>query len=94
MLEMGEQSDELHREAGNFIAGSPVQLLVTVGAEAAKMAEAALAAGIAEDSVVIYETNSQAIKYLREIFTVGDVALIKGSRGMKMEEIVEALKKK
>lgn len=93
MLEMGEQSDELHREAGSFIASFSIQLLVTVGNEAAKMAEAALAAGIAEDSVVICETNPQAITYLREILTAGDVTLIKGSRGMKMEEIVEALKK-
>jgi len=92
MLEMGEHSDELHREAGNFIADFSIQLLVTVGNEAAKMAEAALAAGIAEDSVVICETNSQAIAYLREILAAGDVALIKGSRGMKMEEIVKALK--
>ncbi|MFC1719167.1 UDP-N-acetylmuramoyl-tripeptide--D-alanyl-D-alanine ligase, partial [Candidatus Poribacteria bacterium] len=84
----------LHREIGRFIADRPIQTLITVGVEAAKIAEEALAAGIAEDQVAICKTNLQAIAYLRGKLRTGDVALIKGSRGMKMEKIVEALKRK
>ncbi len=93
MLELGERSDELHREMGCFIAERLIQGLVTVGDRAAEIAEGALGAGITEDRVVICETNRQAIAYLSKTLRAGDVALIKGSRGMKMEEIVEALKR-
>ena len=91
MLELGERSDELHRAVGCFIAGRSVQILVTIGEEAAKIAGSALAAGFAEEQVVVRETNPQAITYLRGTLRTGDVVLIKGSRGMEMEEIVKAL---
>jgi UDP-N-acetylmuramoyl-tripeptide--D-alanyl-D-alanine ligase len=92
MLELGMQADELHRAAGRFIADCPVDLLVTVGDEAARIAEAALAAGVPDDRTTICRTNSQAVAYLRETLKAGDTVLIKGSRGMKMEEIAESLK--
>ena len=91
MLELGEQSDEFHRAAGRSIAGYPVDVLVTVGDEAAKIAEAALDAGFRKNRVVICMSISHVITYLSEALKVGDAALIKGSRGMKMEEIIEAL---
>jgi UDP-N-acetylmuramoyl-tripeptide--D-alanyl-D-alanine ligase len=92
MLELGERSDELHREAGCFIAGRPIHILVTVGNRSTRIAEAALNDGISEERVVICETNLEAVAHLRSILGEGDIALIKGSRGMKMEEIVEELK--
>jgi UDP-N-acetylmuramoyl-tripeptide--D-alanyl-D-alanine ligase len=91
MLELGERSDELHREAGRFIARRPIHTLVTVGNRATKIAEAALNDGISKDRVVICETNVEAVTHLHSILGEGDIALVKGSRGMKMEEIVEAL---
>ena len=91
MLELGELSDELHREAGRFIAGSSIHELVTVGDGAAKSAEAAIEAGMTEDRVSIYRTNKQAAAQLRETLSEGDIVLIKGSRGVKMEEIVRDL---
>ena len=94
MLELGELSDKLHREAGRFIADSSIDELVTVGDKAAKAAEAALEAGMIEDKVCICETNEQASTRLREILSEGDMALIKGSRGMKMEEIIRSLSTK
>jgi len=92
MLELGERSDELHREAGHFIASRPIHILVTVGDRSTKIAEAALDDGISKDRVVICETNSEAVAHLRSILGEDDIALIKGSRGMKMEGIVEALR--
>lgn len=91
MLELGELSDELHREAGRFIAGSSIHELVTVGDGAAKSAAAAIEAGMTEDRVSIYRTNKQAAAHLRETLSEGDIVLIKGSRGVKMEEIVRDL---
>jgi UDP-N-acetylmuramoyl-tripeptide--D-alanyl-D-alanine ligase len=91
MLELGEQSDELHREAGSFIASSRVSTLVTVGDKASRIAEGALSDGFSGDSVFICGSNSEAAESLRKIMGSGDIVLIKGSRGMKMEEIVESL---
>ncbi len=93
MLELGEQSDELHREAGSFIAGSRVSTLVTVGDKASRIAGGALSNGFSRNSVFICGSNSEAVECLRKIVGSGDVVLIKGSRGMKMEEIVESLGK-
>jgi UDP-N-acetylmuramoyl-tripeptide--D-alanyl-D-alanine ligase len=92
MLELGGKSDELHREMGRYIAGCPIHTLMTVGDRAEKMAEAALDSGIPENRAAICKTNPEALEHLRLILNDGDLALIKGSRGMKMEEIVEALK--
>ncbi len=91
MLELGEHSDELHREAGSVIAGSRISALVTVGDKASRTAEGALSDGLSGDSVFICGSNSEAVERLRKIMGSGDVVLIKGSRGMKMEEIVESL---
>lgn len=93
MLELGEQAEKYHGEAGSFIANSPVDVLVTMGEKARGVAEAALGANKPKDKVIICNTNSQAIASLQESLAKGDIVLIKGSRGMKMEEIVEALKK-
>ena len=91
MLELGERSDEYHRAAGRSIAGYPVDVLVTVGDEAAKIAKAALGAGFHQNRVIICKSISHVVTYLSEALKVGDAALIKGSRGMKMEEIIKAL---
>ena len=91
MLELGEQSDELHREAGSFIADRQISTLVTVGDKASRIAEGALSDGFSGDSVFICGSNSEAAERLRKIMGSGDIVLIKGSRGMKMEEIVESL---
>jgi len=89
MLELGEQSDELHREAGSFIASRRISMLVTVGDKASRIAEAALDDGF--NRVFICGSNLEAIERLRGIIGGGDIVLIKGSRGMKMEEIVGSL---
>jgi len=92
MLELGRQSDELHYAVGRYISASGmIETLVTVGNKAAKVAEAALDAGMTEDRVIICKANLDAVNHLRRILGKGDTALIKGSRGMKMEEIVKGI---
>lgn len=91
MLELGQQSDELHREAGSFIASRRISTLVTVGDKASRIAEGALGDGFPSNTVFICRSNSEAAERLRKLMSSGDIVLIKGSRGMKMEEIVESL---
>ncbi len=90
MLELGAFEEEGHRKVGRR-ALDVVAVLITVGQRGRLIAEEALACGIGEEKVFIRENNEQAIACLREIIAPGDIILVKGSRGMKMEEIVAAL---
>ena len=88
MFELGAEEEAGHRQVGRR-CGRDVDLLVTVGARARTIAAEARKAGLA----LIHETtdNAAAIALLRELLREGDVVLVKGSRGMAMEEIVRAL---
>ncbi|MGN0507340.1 MAG: UDP-N-acetylmuramoyl-tripeptide--D-alanyl-D-alanine ligase [Lachnospiraceae bacterium] len=93
VLELGEQSEELHRNVGSYLAGlkkddRKLDLLVTVGKEAGYIAEEAKKSGSIQ--TVSFDTNTQAVEYLRKELRAGDAVLVKGSRGMKTDEIIAA----
>jgi UDP-N-acetylmuramoyl-tripeptide--D-alanyl-D-alanine ligase len=90
MLELGAYEEEGHRKVGRR-ALDVVAVLITVGERGRLIAEEALAWGMEGEKVFIEEDNDSAIARLREIIAPGDIILVKGSRGMKMEEIVEAM---
>ncbi len=90
MLELGTYEEEGHRKVGRR-ALDVATVLITVGERGRLIAEEALAFGMGRDRVFIEENNDSAIACLREIVAPGDVILVKGSRGMEMEEIVAAL---
>jgi len=90
MLELGAYEEEGHRKVGRR-ALDVVAVLITVGERGRLIAEEALACGMEEEKVFMEEDNGGAIACLRKISTPGDIILVKGSRGMKMEEIVAAL---
>ena len=93
VLELGEQAEALHREVGRFIAGTKKEerktdLLITVGENASYIAKEAMEYGMS--TVHSCFSNAEAIAYLKEVLKDGDVVLVKGSRGMKTDEIVKA----
>jgi UDP-N-acetylmuramoyl-tripeptide--D-alanyl-D-alanine ligase len=90
MLELGAYEEEGHRKVGRR-ALDVVAVLITVGERGRLIAEEALACGMEGEKVFIEEDNDSATARLREIVAPGDVILVKGSRGMMMEEIVAAL---
>ncbi|HIC89136.1 MAG TPA: UDP-N-acetylmuramoyl-tripeptide--D-alanyl-D-alanine ligase [Anaerolineae bacterium] len=90
MLELGEYEEEGHRKVGRR-AADVVDKLVTVGPRARIIAEEAVACGLAPGDVRAVDDNQAAVDYLRRLVGVGDVVLIKGSRGQAMETIVAAL---
>ena len=94
VLELGERSKELHEGIGKFILregekGKKLSFLVTVGT----------GAGYIGDYVVEHSDiparhcrdNEEAVAVVREYMQSGDWILVKGSRGMKMDEVVERL---
>jgi len=90
MLELGDFEEEGHRKVGRR-AVDVVSVLVTVGPRGRTIGREALTCGMARREVLIVEDNEQAIAHLCQIIGQGDIVLVKGSRGMKMEEIVAAL---
>jgi len=93
MLELGESSKDLHRQAGREVALSGVDLLVAVGGDAARaIAEGALAAGMSESSVHYMPDSSQAADLAVALVKEGDLVLVKGSRGIRTEMVVDRLK--
>lgn len=92
MLELGEESFQLHREIGEMVARLSIDLLWTVGERAYEIAKAAKSAGMHEKQVAsfgdIADITVSEIRKLRE----NDMVLIKGSRGMHMENIIGKFK--
>jgi UDP-N-acetylmuramoyl-tripeptide--D-alanyl-D-alanine ligase len=90
MLELGAAEAAGHREVGCYAAGV-ADVLVTVGARARLIAEAAQTAGMSAAAVVTVATQTQAVDALNALLEPGDVVLVKGSRGMELERMVAAL---
>jgi len=90
MLELGSYEEEGHRKVGRR-AMDVAELLVTVGPRGCIIAEEALDLGMDREAVHIVEDNEAAIACLHRVIAPGDIVLIKGSRGMTMEQIVSAL---
>ena len=86
MLELGEVSENAHRELGRQCAQAGVGLLFTVGAGAALAAAEAGKLGVESYAL---EGNPQVVERLREEAGPEDVVLVKASRGMKFEQILE-----
>lgn len=87
MLELGKYSVDEHKKAGNALA-EVCAILITVGMRSRYIAEGALDAGMDEKNIYQFEDSREAGKFLENIITTGDVALIKGSQSIRMERIV------
>jgi UDP-N-acetylmuramoyl-tripeptide--D-alanyl-D-alanine ligase len=93
MLELGDRSVALHQEVGRAAARSGVDELVTVGgAAAAAMAAAAVEAGLKQTQVRYIATSDEAADAVSATVRRGDLVLVKGSRGVKTDRVVERLK--
>jgi len=92
MLELGKEGNRLHAEMGEYIGKSgSAEMLITMGEKAARIAESAISSGMSKDQVIVCQTSSEVTDHLSRILKSGDVALIKGSRGMKMEQVIKAI---
>ena len=93
MCELGEQSESYHRELGQAVAAADVELLLTVGSEAATAATAAVEAGMGRGSVQRAVSSVRLARLIKSLIRDGDVIAVKGSRAMKMELVVAALRR-
>lgn len=93
MLELGPHTERLHAECGLAVAGAGINLLIAVGgAPARALAKAAVDAGIPAHCVSHTATNQDAADVALQRVRPGDLILVKGSRGIGTDLVVERLK--
>lgn len=91
MLELGGYEEEAHRIVGREVARVADGLL-TIGARARIIADEAVARGLAPDRIGQFERKEDVIVALKAELREGDAVLIKGSRGLALEDVVAALR--
>ncbi len=89
MLELGKSEREIHRETGRDLAASGIDFLIGVRGLAREMTEGAKENGLRE--TMFFENSDEAGQFLAGEIKPGDLVLIKGSRGVKTEKVIEKL---
>jgi len=92
MLELGRFSKIYHKSIGKYAAELGIDTVVTIGSSAYSIAEGAIEGGLPKEKVISFDTNKSATAFLNNYLRQGDVVLVKGSRSMKLEEVVEGIK--
>ncbi len=91
MLELGDHALDAHMNIGKLVKESDIDMLVVVGQLAKLIARGAIDAGMPVSKVSEFDDSALAARELPEKLKERDVVLVKGSRAMKMERIVEGL---
>lgn len=91
MLELGRETQHMHRDVGRYAAGLPISKLIVCGELGKEIAAGARQAGMASQAMVEMPDASAAADLLKRSVRRGDVVLVKASRGMRMEQIVQVL---
>jgi UDP-N-acetylmuramoyl-tripeptide--D-alanyl-D-alanine ligase len=92
MRELGPSSPKLHREGGEFAGNTrKIDYVIGVQGDAAQIVEGAVAAGVAREHTRFFATPAEAAGFLATFVQPGDLLLVKGSRSVKMERIVDEL---
>jgi len=93
MLELGQTGPQLHREAGRQIAQLGIDMLLAVRGLANEIVAGAREGGMSSDAAVYVETPAEAAAILIREVRQGDSILVKGSRGVRTEIVVERMKR-
>lgn len=91
MLELGIWAEEMHEDIGSLMADTGVGTIFLRGRLSRVVAEGAIRKGFKNDQLCFPETTEEIVTHLKSYFKKGDWVLVKGSRKMKMEEIVQEL---
>ncbi len=91
MKELGALSGSLHHEIGREVVKNGFQKLVVWGDMAGAYIEGAVESGMKRGDALMFADKNELIDYLNKNISESDVILIKGSRSMKMEEVVDGL---
>ena len=92
MLELGPEGPELHRNCGREAARAGIELIMAVQGQAREILEGALESGVDRSRLKFVRDALQAGELLARTIKKGDVVLIKGSRGVKLEQAMNTLR--
>jgi UDP-N-acetylmuramoyl-tripeptide--D-alanyl-D-alanine ligase len=91
MLELGEHAVRAHEEIGSMAART-VDILIALGDYAPRMVQSARRAGLPTDRAFVVEGTEQAVAAVTPLLTPQTQVLVKGSRGMRLERVVEQIR--
>lgn len=91
MAELGSLTELAHFRIGEEVARLPIDILVTVGERAVRIADGARAEGLADSAIRPCLSTAEATEVLDDLLEAGDVVLVKGSRVMGLERVVEGI---
>lgn len=91
MLELGDYTEEGHVRVGQAIVNNKIDVLVTVGERAKIIAREAERLGMSVDNTFVFADTARAGRFVQDRLVKGDIILVKGSQGMRMEKIVKEL---
>jgi UDP-N-acetylmuramoyl-tripeptide--D-alanyl-D-alanine ligase len=92
MFELGRQTRRQHLQLGKQVAHAGIDRLYLLGAQAKQVRQGALQSGLSAERIVIGKDHADLAKRLASHVKRGDWLLFKGSRGMKMEKVLNQLK--
>lgn len=91
MLELGDYACQMHEDIGSLMADTGVGVIFLRGSLSEATAAGAVKRNMSKDQIIFFETPEEIIPCLKSLLKKGDWILVKGSRLMKMEEIVGAI---
>src|SRR5437870_1262790 len=91
MLELGDHAEQAHDEVGS-LAGKTADILIAVGEYAPRMVQSARRAGLSADRALVVEGADEAVAALTPWLNAQTQVLVKGSRGMRLERVVEQIR--
>ena len=91
MLELGSYSEEGHRLVGKYVVKSNINKLIVTGERARDIARGAKEAGMKRDNIFHFDNPETTGKFVQKRIKKGDIILIKGSQGARMEKVVKEI---
>lgn len=91
MLELGALSQSGHEAVGHSVVKNKIDKLIVVGERSRDIARGAKAAGMKSDDIFHFAASAEAGKFIQERIKTGDIILVKGSQGARLEKIVKQI---
>ena len=94
MLELGDETVRAHIQAGRLVAEKGAEFLFAMGAHAEYMLRGAVEAGFPSEKAIEIKSHHDMIDHINDVMKKGDLVLLKGSRMMGLEKVVQGLRGK
>jgi UDP-N-acetylmuramoyl-tripeptide--D-alanyl-D-alanine ligase len=92
MLELGSASDQLHSECGAYAAARGLDIVIGIQGAAREIVRSAVKSGMSESQAHFFADAGAAADFVKGLLRSGDLVLVKGSRGVHAEKIVQSLR--